>query len=234
MIFKGIPDETKVTIKYDGIPIFSQQSVKLKNTAELSGISVTSWVDAKFNATVDSYGNKTWLKLEKCDADEETKLLSGARFQLYEVSDDDTLTKLTGLEGTEFEGKDIIFTTGDDGTVKISLDYKKTGLKLFDGKRYCLEEIEAPEGYSIDTKNNKYYFTITIPDDSDKEKVIDDKENGIYHSGSTMIISNRKQLFFALPDTGSFGVNFMYLTGTIMVTLGGIFLVLRKRKENHL
>ena len=196
-------------------------------------------MDAYFNATADSFGNKVWLKLEKCDEDEETKLLPGAKFQLYEVKDDNSLEKLVGQnaegqEYTEFAGKDIIFTTGDDGTVKISLDYKKTGLVLYDGKRYCLEEIEAPEGYTINKDNNKYYFTITIPDDSDKEKVIDDKENGIYHSGSTMIISNRKQLFFALPDTGSFGVNIMYLMGTIMVTLGGIILVLRKRKENLL
>ncbi|MBR1857337.1 MAG: LPXTG cell wall anchor domain-containing protein, partial [Oribacterium sp.] len=227
----------------DCMPIFKTKSVQIKNTVNLEGYtdSVTRWVTFSTNAS-GSLG-LAWLNLEKTD-EETGEPLNDAEFELYlvevdadgaDILDTDGKPKLTPVKTKE--GNIITFTTQTNdeiiGTTKIAINTTQTGATLLDDTKYCLVESKCPDGYTKN-KDNRYYFTITLlKDDDPVDKVYDDPDNNIYHTGSTITITNKKQLF-ALPETGSIGVNPLYLLGTLMVTLGGFILIFKRRKENQL
>lgn len=243
LTFNKIPDQTKVEIKYKALPKFESSGVLIKNKATLLSKerSVERWV--KFEAAGSGHGSTASLKLIKHKKGDENTKLQGAVFELYKVDDDcEKITDSTGktheCRGTALRynntddpnksGKIIRFTTNNEGVAKISLD-KYTYETLEFGQKYCLIEVEAPDGYQVDA-DNVYYFTIATKTTTELSY---DPNDPIYQNGYVLKIANEKKLF-ALPDTGSIGVNLMYLAGTIMVALSGIFLILRRRKEYQL
>ncbi len=244
IIFTNIPDKTTVVIDYDCMPVFKTKNVQIKNTVNLEGYtdSVTRWVT--FTSTTSGSLGLAWLNLKKVDEDT-GELLNDAKFELYQVevdaNGDDILDshgnpKLTPVIATkgETKGETITFTTqtinGINGTAQIAINTNDTGVTLLDDTKYCLVESECPDGYTLN-QNNRYYFTITLSKDNDpSDKVYDDPDNNIYHTGSTITITNKKYSAFALPDTGNMGVNIIYMVGSLMITIGGFILIIMRKR----
>ncbi|SEA22782.1 LPXTG-motif cell wall anchor domain-containing protein [Oribacterium sp. KHPX15] len=240
LTFTNIPDKTKVVITYNALPQLTSNKVTLTNKATLLWSSDETKFDAEFYLAAQGSGTTASIKLVKHKAGEDSKKLAGAVFDLYKVDnsgsaikDSTGKTQCKGIPMTytdeDGETKIIQFTTDDQGIAEISLNDIDTEEAFAYGQKYCLVESQAPEGYQVD-KNNVYYFAFANPEATTFSY---DSENPLYPKGYVLSISN-EEIKFALPDTGSIGVNVMYLAGTIMVALGGIFLVLRKRKENQL
>ena len=62
-------------------------------------------------------------------------------------------------------GKDVTFTTGEDGLVTIRLDEVNDGNELEGGVHYYLKEIESPAGYQIDSSTEYWSFSLTTDPD---------------------------------------------------------------------
>lgn len=225
LTFKDIPDETKVVITYEAVPVYSpaSKSVTLTNKATLMGYEDETVFDAYFNALAKASGSTAKLKLVKYKEDDIQTLLSGAVFDLYIIENGERKPV------NDRNGHIIQFTTDSDGTATIALDYKTTGQKLFFDQQYCLVESKAPEGYVTDS-DNAYYFTLVAPANGES-KYSYDSDSSVYPNGYVLSVSNRSFLGMLLPDTGGRGTSMMYLAGFIMILLGSTFILFKRYKK---
>ncbi|WP_197026445.1 SpaA isopeptide-forming pilin-related protein [Oribacterium sp. P6A1] len=225
LTFENIPDETKVVIKYEALPVFSYESNKasLTNKATLMTYSDETAFDAYFNALAKANGSIAKLKLIKYKEGDIQTPLPGAVFDLYVIENGEK-------KAVNDKNNNIIqFTTGSDGTATVALDYSTTGQKLFFNKQYCLVESTAPKGYTVNSEN-AYYFTLVAPKDNDSKNICD-PENAVYQNGYVLTISNRSFWGVLLPLTGGNGTTMFYISGFIMILLGSTFILLKRYKK---
>ncbi|MBP3241428.1 MAG: LPXTG cell wall anchor domain-containing protein [Oribacterium sp.] len=225
LTFENIPDETKVVITYEAVPVYStySKSVTLTNRATLMGYEDETVFDAYFNALAKASGSTAKLKLVKYKEDDIQTLLSGAVFDLYIIENGERKPV------NDKNGHIIQFTTGPDGTANIALDYETTGQKLYFDQQYCLVESKAPEGY-VAGSDNAYYFTLVAPANGDSNYSYD-SDSSVYPNGYVLSVSNRSFLGMLLPDTGGRGTAMIYLAGFIMTLLGSAFIVFKRHKN---
>ena len=225
LTFKNIPDETKVVITYEAVPVFSSESksVTLTNRATLMGFEDETVFDAYFNALAKASGSIAKLKLVKYKEGDIQTPLSGAVFDLYIVENG----KKEPVN--DKKGHIIQFPTGSDGTATVTLDFEKTGQKLFFNRQYCLVESTAPKGYTVNSEN-AYYFTLVAPEDN-YSKNICDPENAVYQNDYVLTVSNRSFWSALLPFTGGSGTTMVYIAGFIMILLGSTFILLKRYKK---
>ncbi len=177
----------------------------------------------------------------KVDGTNSATKLAGAKFKMYKKGEDGTKSYAIIGENKKVtwgnEGDATVFTSGDDGTFKI------TGI---DQGTYYLTETEAPAGYNklngdievvitSDTQNNQSYSgtisnaigekglkaTVKMPN-KDAEKPADlDK----------IAITNNKGS--QLPETGGMGTTALYSVGAVMVAGAAVFYVTSKRMRKE-
>ncbi len=223
--FQNIPDEAKVVITYDALPIFTSNTVTLKNKANLMGYEDETNFEAYFTALAKANGSTAKLKLVKYKEGDIQTLLPGAVFELYYIDKESDERKPVN----DSNGHIIKFTTGSDGTVEVSLDYQKTGQKMYFNQKYCLVESKAPDGYVVN-EENVYYFT--LGDNTKSDTIYSyDSANPVYPNGYVLTVSNRSFLTMLLPSTGGMGTNMIYLAGFIMILLGSTFILFKKYKK---
>ena len=132
-----IPDESYVKITYQA-KILGKGEVKYNNTVNISGSYSASTGNQSVTISSSAEGTSEIFEYTIVKKDAETKAaLAGAIFSLSEKQKDGSWKELP-----------VKFTTGSDGTVKITPGNETvTGWHLYKNHVYKLEEITAPQGY---------------------------------------------------------------------------------------
>ena len=201
-----------VTIKYTAIVGSGEGNVKneIKSNFDTDGDSVTS---AKVNVTV-----------EKLAKEPNGKKLSGAKFTLYEYSEEakDGYTKVESasvITGTTAETKPIWVkkvgnpqsTTTEGTTTFVGLDAQK---------KYCVQETNAPAGYKI----QKDYHVLTGAEKTSPET------SKVYKFNNFDKVTLTNDNLSALPSTGGIGTTIFTIAGcVIMIAAAGLFFASRKK-----
>lgn len=141
-----VPDGSHLKVQYEVIPAGNAgETVSLTNKASLTGVwdgeesHSKNWEIQKASGSAGGSGyGVTVTKVDKSDIE---KKLSGATFTLYKV---DMGTALTGgVDAAKTVFQEV--STGDSGTATFGTADKKMEAYTL----YCLEETQAPEGYSV-------------------------------------------------------------------------------------
>lgn len=145
----------------------------------------------------------TWgaLKVTKFAAGDETKLLTGAEFQIFATAADGTRSTAALLN---VASNNTTFTTAADGTFTVN------GLKA---GTYEIVETKAPTGYRLDSTPIK--TTVVAGDVA---------------TAVTVKVANTQIPAFALPLTGSTGVALFTGIGVLLVAAGIVLALMRKRR----
>lgn len=139
------------------------------------------------------------LKITKVDADNTTKTLKGAKFQIFPVKDDGSKADAV------MNGADNYFTTNDNGVIEVelSLHEKTTG-------KFEVVETEAPAGFVMpDDAHKTTEVTLSAGDKADTNY------KTIENTPSNGVVPN-------LPLTGASGRILMLLAGGALVMGAGI------------
>ncbi|MBK0420127.1 SpaH/EbpB family LPXTG-anchored major pilin [Leucobacter sp. CSA1] len=168
------------------------------------------------------------ILIHKVDARNRTVALPGAEFQVFASKEDaDRLANPISVNGT------TTFTTGDDGTVRISgLRYSDfvDGAQLADDqdpkwRYYWVVETRAPE---VDGQRYELLAEpVRVTVDAAQQVISGDVENPA--AGETVIENVPHNAGFELPLTGAAGT-WMFTIGGLLVLGGGLALALRRRK----
>lgn len=142
----SVPDGSHLKVQYEVIPAGNAgETVSLTNKASLTGVWDGEEVHSKEweiqKASGSAGGNGYGVTVTKVDKSDIAKKLSGAKFVLYKVDMNKALT--AGVDAAKTVFQEV--STGDSGTATFgTADQKMEAYTL-----YCLEEIQAPEGYNV-------------------------------------------------------------------------------------
>lgn len=142
----SVPDGSHLKVQYEVIPAGNAgETVSLTNKASLTAVWDGEEVHSKEweiqKASGSAGGNGYGVTVTKVDKSDITKKLSGAKFALYKVDMNKALTAGVNAAKTVFQE----VSTDDSGTATFgTADQKMEAYAL-----YCLEEIQAPEGYNV-------------------------------------------------------------------------------------
>lgn len=160
--------------------------------------------------------NDVTLKVKKVDGSSKNVTLSGAQFRLYRLNSEKKQEYYTkDSQGNVVWNGDVgaamVVTTGEGGTSQDCF----SGLK--DGTFY-LEEIKAPEGYSLPTepielKIQLSKLTVNAVEGFIVDEVLDESVNLYTY---TLTVPNSGS--FELPSTGGGGTG-LYITGGILLMI---------------
>lgn len=153
------------------------------------------------NTVTTSWGAMKVLKHAK---GEQSKVLSGAVFEIYALDGSDV--RIPGAL-KNVSGTGTTFTTLQDGTFQVN------GLKA---GNYELVETKAPLGFKLDSTPRK----VTI-------------EAGNLADATVTSVENEQVPAFQLPLTGSTGIS-LFIGGGLVLIVGGVLLaVIRKRRAQR-
>lgn len=195
------------------------------------------FTDANLNKTKLDYGDGSETKWDETETytfkfdiiktDSEMKLLSGAKFELYDAEEDGNKIALV----KEFDGVYRVATVAEekaDGFTSAVIEAGKVTIKGLDSDKdtiYWLEEIEAPAGYNklnarvkVDMTKGENLTTNMTGDTWAKE------------NGGVQITNNTGT---QLPSTGGIGTTIFYVIGAILVIGSAVLLITKKRMSNH-
>lgn len=216
-----ITEDTTIVVTYSAV---------LNENAKIS-------TDANYNKTKLDYGDGSSTKEDTTETytfkfdiiktDSNKKLLSGAKFELYDAATGGNKIALV----KESEGVYRVATPdeekADDFTSAVIEAGKVTvkGLDSDSKTTYWLEEIEAPAGY------NKLNARVEV-------KMTEGKNLETTMTGDTWAEENggvqiTNQSGTELPSTGGIGTTIFYVIGAILVIGSAVLLITKKRMSNH-
>ena len=166
-------------------------------------------------------------KVEKGDNEDQTKVLSGAKFQIYKAVDKDTANakELTLEDGTKVYGLAVggEITTGANGKASVNnLDAQVT---------YYVKETQAPAGYSLNDTAYKLEGAAAM---SDTTETI--TENGVKYTVVTHNFKNFANQTITdtklanLPSTGGIGTTIFTAAGCLVMICAAVFLFASRRR----
>lgn len=216
------------TIDSDTDIVVSYTATVNKN-AEISTTGNTNTAQLKYgnNATVDSKTTTYSYKFDLVKTDNSKKLLTGAKFKLYDSQTGTTPVKLIKDATT---GNYRIAETSETGAIEeIEINsYKAVTISGLNKKTYYLEETLAPEGYNKLTERQ--------PVELGKEGFVENATltgSGVkgaeWTSGGVQVINNAGA---TLPSTGGMGTTLFYVIGGGLMVAAVVLLVTKKRMEN--
>lgn len=216
-----ITEDTTIVVTYSAV---------LNENAKIS-------TDANINQTKLVYGEKNSTEWDKTETytfkfdiiktDSNKKLLSGAKFELYDA--------VTG-------GNKIALVKESDGVYRVATSAEKNaesftsavieagkvtvkGLDSDSKTTYWLEEIAAPAGY------NKLNARVEVKMTEGKNlETTMTGETWAEENGGVQITNNTGT---KLPETGGMGTTIFYVIGAILVIGSAVLLITKKRMSNH-
>lgn len=202
-----------VTITYDAIVTSDEDTVTNKASVEHNNNERYETEEIK---TYE--GNITLTKTNDPKDGEEATPLAGAKFEVRKDGESDALTfvEIKDADGNVIEykydpaGKVKEIVTKADGTVKI---------KGLDVGKYKFKEIEAPDGYTINTTDAEAELKVTAEGG---------KATAILTAGTDM----KDTKLGSLPSTGGIGTYIFTIAGVVlMACAAGAFFISRKKSE---
>ena len=178
-------------------------------------------------STVKSTTTTYSYKFDLVKTDNSKKLLTGAKFKLYDSQTSTTPVKLIKDATT---GNYRVAEKNEDGAVEeIEINsYKAVTISGLNKKTYYLEETLAPGGYNKLTERQ--------PVELGKEGFIADatitsagSKGAEWTSGGVQVINNTGA---TLPSTGGMGTTLFYVIGGGLMVAAVVLLVTKKRMEN--
>ncbi len=196
-----------------------------------NAITIGSNTDTAFTNTKHNYN----ITITKTDSENKSKVLSGARFSLYKLDDNNADINIPTIDLTYLGER-----TTDEG--KISY----TG--LISGSKYYLVEEEAPEGYNkngpwiIDmaTSGLKIYQADCQFTTVNKKPQLIRNSNKSFVTGDGTEIKNFETyeittfvtdevIKYTMPNTGGMGTYIYYQVGFLLLTLVNIVWIIKRR-----
>lgn len=177
--------------------------------------------ESKFETAWDETKTYTFM-FDIVKTDSNKKLLSGAKFELYDAQTDGNKIALV----KESEGVYRVATTAEasaEGFTSAVIEAGKATVKGLDGNTtYWLEEIEAPAGFNklarrVEVKIETSNLTTSMTGDTWA-----DGNGGVQ-------ITN--QAGTELPSTGGMGTTLFYVVGAVLVLAAAVLLITKKRMK---
>ena len=179
------------------------------------------------NSTVQSTTTTYSYKFDLVKTDNSKKLLTVAKFKLYDSQTDTTPVKLIKDSTT---GNYRVAEKNETGAVEeIEINsYNAVTISGLNKKTYYLEETKAPDGYNKLTERQ--------PVELGKEGFVADAtinnsglEGATWTKGGVRVINNTGA---TLPSTGGMGTTLFYVLGGGLMVAAVVLLVTKKRMEN--
>lgn len=158
----------------------------------------------------DNPANTTFGKLKILNEDADGTKLSGAKFKIYQCAGDPLGTTTTGEALTVGAANEFEITTAADGVI--------VGPLGATGKKLCLEQTKAPDGYQQLAGPQTFSFdATTVKTATDKTVTVTVKNT------STSSITG------LLPNTGGMGIALFVVLG--LVLLGGAAVYMHRQRS---
>ena len=179
------------------------------------------------NSTVEPTTTTYSYKFDLVKTDNSKKLLTGAKFKLYDSQTSTTPVKLIKDATT---GNYRVAETSESGAVdEIVIDsFKAVTISGLNKKTYYLEETLAPAGYnklterqSVELGKEGFVADATINNSG--------SEGATWTEGGVQVINNTGA---TLPSTGGMGTTLFYVIGGGLMVAAVVLLVTKKRMEN--
>lgn len=213
--------------------ISAATDIVVSYTAVLNDKAVIS-ADANTNKTKLGYGDKSetqWdetrtytFKFDVVKTDSEKKLLTGAKFELYDAKTGGSKIDLV----KEADGIYRVATPAEkaaEGFVSAVIEAGIATVKGLDANTtYWLEEIKAPAGF------NKLAERVEVKIANDNLSTTFDGIGAYKDTMGGVQITNKSGT--ELPSTGGMGTTIFYVIGSILVVAAGVLLVTRKRMND--
>ena len=216
----GIDSDTDIVVSY---------TATVNKDAVIGNTGNTNTAQLKYGkkSTVDSKTTTYSYEFDLVKTDSSNKLLTGAKFKLYDSVAGTTPVKLIKDAAT---GNYRVAEKNETDTVnEIEISsYKAVTISGLNKKTYYLEETQAPAGYNKLTERQPVELgkegfvenaTLTGPDAKGAE----------WTSGGVRVINNTGA---TLPSTGGMGTTLFYVIGGGLMVAAVVLLVTKKRMEN--
>ncbi|MDO5407995.1 MAG: SpaH/EbpB family LPXTG-anchored major pilin [Eubacteriales bacterium] len=174
----------------------------------------TAWLTYSKQKTEEDTVTVVTYKFGLIKTDKDGKILSGAKFKMYDKATEGNEIKL-------FKNSDGTYRPALEGETAVEVEAGNVVIQGLGNDTYYLEETAAPAGYNKLEKRE--YITI---DASNNLVTVD--ENSVYVGGGLRVINNTGT---QLPSTGGIGTTIFYLAGIILMA-GAVFFVIRSRKNS--
>lgn len=193
-----LPDELACVLVYQyDFDVGNAATPRIRNNVVLQG-EFSSDVDTAIDTTHSEAGVvRGRMSIFKVDGKDYSRTLPGAKFKLY-VFNPDTKSWDVIQNGESEE-----FVTNEDGEIDFTGTNKDKFLSAFN--LYKVQEIEAPDGYELNSK--PYYFSIYQADiDKTRQDAIDEMNNreiftksGI-NSSDVWFVPNNREVSMYIPN----------------------------------
>ena len=212
---------------YTAYKIFDVVSSKKETDGSTTGNTNTAQLKYGNNSTVESTTTTYSYKFDLVKTDNSKKLLTGAKFKLYDTKDSNTPVNLIKDTAT---GNYRVAETGETAAIEeIEINrYNAVTISGLNKKTYYLEETQAPEGYNKLTERQ--------PVELGKEGFVTNAtltgsgaKGAEWTEGGVQVINNAGA---TLPSTGGMGTTLFYVIGGGLMVAAVVLLVTKKRMEN--
>lgn len=175
----------------------TNKAAKFFKLGKVQASSYQQTTGKKYQITIENKKIKNSVVVTKTDENDKTKLLAGAVFGIY--SDENATTLI--------EQK----TTSEDGKVTFE--------NLSEGN-YWIKEIQAPEGYELNTN----IFPVSFSNTANKQAVI-----------TTDQLVTDKVIYYELPETGGPGTQWLTNSGLLLLAGSGLLMIrkIKRRKAGE-
>ena len=217
---KSIDGNTDIVVSY---------TATVNKDAVIGATGNTNTAKLKYGnkSTVDSTTTTYSYKFDLVKTDNAKKLLTGAKFKLYDTNDSTTPVKLIKDTAT---GNYRVAEKNEAGAVQeIEINsYNAVTISGLNKKTYYLEETLAPEGYNklterqpVELGKDGFVANATLTGSGAKGAELT--------SGGMQVINNAGA---TLPSTGGMGTTLFYVIGGGLMVAAVVLLVTKKRMEN--
>ena len=246
-------ETTAITVTFedeDYDPTLAGKDVVLTYSVKVSdNVSATNPFSNKVVSTIGANKTQSIVKSDTVGVEFEKvnstgKSLTGAVFALYEKGEGGSGTLIAYIADAA-AGDDVTLPSGADDT-KLVKDGNADGILTYDkldaNKAYYVQEVVAPDGYSlvdtkfdlvsggtvegypkVDTKDDENGISTTTTEYQYKDFTVEDNNEGNGIVNTTLS---------ALPSTGGIGTTIFTIGGcAIMVTAAGLYFATRKKTE---